>query len=151
MQALDAFGVDWKLLVIQIFNFGLVLLLLRYYLYKPVIKMLDARAEKIKKGLDDANMATKEREELAAKKDEILISARAEGNTIVEGIRKEATEKERELARLADEKRAALMSEARAKAEAEREHLLRESEKEIARMAVLAAEKILKESPATSH
>jgi F-type H+-transporting ATPase subunit b len=127
------------------FNFGIVLLLLRRFLYRPLMNMLDERNAKLKRGLEDAASAALEREAIAIEKTEIVSAARAEGNAIVEGVRKDALERERALLREAEEKSAAILVEAKARAEEERTHILRESEKEVARMAVLAAEKILRE------
>jgi F0F1-type ATP synthase membrane subunit b/b' len=38
-----AFGINWKLLVIQAVNFGVLLLALWYFLYTPVLTMIDER------------------------------------------------------------------------------------------------------------
>lgn len=144
MDALTAFGVNWKLLLIQGLNFGILLLVLYRFLYRPLLAMLEKRREVIAKGLKDAEAASKERERVIAEKEAIILSAREEGGKISEGIRKQALAAEKETLRDAQEKSAALVAEARAKADAEREHLMRESEKEIARLAVLAAEKVLR-------
>jgi F-type H+-transporting ATPase subunit b len=145
MEILAVFGINWKIILIQMFNFGIVLLLLRRFLYRPLMNMLDERNAKLKRGLEDAASAALEREAIAIEKTEIVSAARAEGNAIVEGVRKDALERERALLREAEEKSAAILVEAKARAEEERTHILRESEKEVARMAVLAAEKILRE------
>jgi len=145
MEILAVFGINWKILLIQMFNFGIVLLLLRRFLYRPLMNMLDERNAKLKRGLEDAASAAREREAIAVEKTEIVSAARAEGNAIVEGVRKDALERERTLLREAEEKSVAILVEAKARAEEERTHILRESEKEVARMAVLAAEKILRE------
>ncbi|MDO8520636.1 MAG: F0F1 ATP synthase subunit B [bacterium] len=154
MEALLAFGVNWKLLLIQGLNFGLLLLVLYKFLYKPLFALLDKRQLAIEKGLKDAEAASHEKEKVMREKDAILASAREEGGRIADGIRKQATQVEKETLCGAQEKSMSLIAEARVKADAEREHLMRESEKDIARMAILAAEKILKEKNeplATSH
>jgi len=145
MEILAVFGLDWKILLIQMFNFGVVLLLLRRFLYRPLVNMLDERNAKLKRGLEDAALAAREREAIAVERTGIVSAARAEGNTIVEGVRKDALERERLLLREAEEKSVAILTEAKAHAEEERAHILRESEREVAQMAVLAAEKILRE------
>lgn len=150
MDALLAFGVNWKLLLIQGLNFGLLLLILYRFLYKPLFALLDKRQLAIEKGLKDAEAAAHEKEKVLAEKGAILASAREEGGRVADGIRKQATEAQIETFRGAQEKSMNIITEARARADAEREHLLRESEKEIARMAVLAAEKILRGSHQSS-
>ncbi|OGZ07821.1 MAG: ATP synthase F0 subunit B [Candidatus Lloydbacteria bacterium RIFCSPHIGHO2_02_FULL_54_17] len=146
MDALLAFGVNWKLLLIQGLNFGLLLLILYKFLYKPLFALIDKRQQVIEKGLKDAEEAGHEKEKVLKEKDAILATAREEGGKIADGIRKQATEAEKATLRGAQEKSMSLIVEARVKADAEREHILRESEKEIARMAVLATEKILRGS-----
>jgi F-type H+-transporting ATPase subunit b len=145
MDVLSAFGVNWKLLVVQAVNFSLVLLILWRFLYRPLFAMLEKRQKAIAKGLEDAKAAESARAEITAQKDGILLSAREEGGKIVEGLRKEGTEAERKTLREAQEKSAAILAESRNKAEEERVHILRESEKEVAKMAVLAAEKVMHE------
>ena len=50
-------GIDWKLLASQIFNFLLVVLILRKFAYGPILKMLKTRREKIEEGLRRATEA----------------------------------------------------------------------------------------------
>lgn len=144
MDALIAFGVNWKLLLIQVVNFSLLLLVLYKFLYKPLFAMLEKRQGIIAKGLADADSAIKEKERITSETEGILRLAREEGGKIVDTLHKRGVEEERKLVRDANEKSTALLSAAKSKANEEREHILRESEKEIARMAILAAEKILR-------
>ncbi len=145
MEALLAFGVNWKLLLIQAVNFTLLLALLYRYLYKPLFAILEKRQQLIAEGLADAEAARKEKDDVLATKEEILRSAREEGGKVAKDLKRQASEDEQKMIRGAQEKTALMLEEARTKAEAEREHILRESEKDVARMAVLAAEKILRE------
>lgn len=144
MDALIAFGVNWKLLLIQGVNFSVLLLVLYKFLYKPLFAMLEKRQGIIAKGLADADTASKEKERINSETEGILRSAREDGGKIVDTLHKRGVEEERKLVRDAIEKSNALLSAAKLKANEEREHILRESEKEIARMAILAAEKILR-------
>ncbi len=144
MEALLAFGVNWKLLLIQAVNFSVLLVILYRYLYKPIFALLEKRQAEIAKGLTDAEAATKERAQIEEQRGGILLAAREEGGKIVEGLRKEGIESERKMLREAQEKTAAMLAEARTDATEERAYILRESEKELARIAVLAAEKILR-------
>lgn len=143
MEALIAFGVNWKLLLIQVVNFGLLLILLYRYLYKPLFALIEKRQHVIEKGLSDAASAKLEKEKIEGERDGILQAAREEGGEIVDTLRKQALEQERQMLRNAEEKSHAHIAEAMVKAKDEREYILRETEKDITRMAILAAEKIL--------
>ena len=57
------FGVNWKLLLAQAVNFGLLLTVLTYFLYKPVLKIIDERREKVAEGVRKAEAATRRLQE----------------------------------------------------------------------------------------
>lgn len=143
MEALLAFGVNWKLLLIQGVNFGLLLFLLHRYLYKPLFALLEKRQNVIERGLHDAEEAKRERQKTEDERESILQASREEGGKIAETLRKQALEHERGVIHDAQEKSHQILEEAMKKAADEREFILRESEKDIARMAILSAEKIL--------
>lgn len=146
MEIIEVFGIHWKLLAAQAVNFTIALFVLYRFVYTPIWKILDERQKRIAKGLEDAERAAKERDEAARARESIIADARKEGGAIVEELRKQAIATEHAIVRAAQEKSAGILEEAKRRAEDERAHLLRESEKEVARMAVLAAEKILKGS-----
>jgi F-type H+-transporting ATPase subunit b len=150
MEIFHAFGIEWKLLVIQMINFAIALFVLYRYAYRPIMVMLAKREQEIKEGVEAAKAAKDAEQVIKGEKEGILRSAREDGGKIVEGLRKQGIEEERRLLREAQEKSAAVMDDSRKKAEEERAYILRESEKEVAKMAVLAAEKILRNSGKTA-
>lgn len=145
MEILNVFGVHWKLLLAQVVNFSIALFILHRYLYKPVFAMLKKRQDIIAKGLADAKEAEVARLAIDGERETMLQSAREEGGRIVSDLRRQGAEKEHEMVRHAEEQSSQILSDAQKRGEAMCEHLLRESEKDVARMAVLAAEKILRE------
>lgn len=54
---ISQFGIDWKLFLSQLVNFALILIILKFFVYNPVIKILKERNKKIKEGLDKAEEA----------------------------------------------------------------------------------------------
>lgn len=150
MEIFHAFGIEWKLLVIQMINFGIAFFVLRQFAYKPIIAILAKREKEIALGVAAADSAKKEKETILEEKDGILRAAREEGGKIVEELRKEGSLQERAMVREAGEQSAAILADAKAKAEEERAYILRESEKDVAKAAILAAEKILRTSVHTA-
>jgi F-type H+-transporting ATPase subunit b len=142
-QLLSAFGIDWHLLLAQAVNFSIVLVALTYFLYKPVLEMLDKRRELVAKGVEDAKLA----EEKLATADEEAASklnvADTEAESIVADAREAATLQKTQIVRDAEERAAAIARDAEARAGETASKALRESEKEIARLAILAAEKVM--------
>ena len=58
-EIIGVFGINGKLLVIQVFNFGILVLILWHFLYKPVVAMLEKREKVIAGGVRDAETAKK--------------------------------------------------------------------------------------------
>ncbi len=139
------FGVDWKLLLVQLINFGILLFILQRFFYKPLLKMIDDRKAIVEKGVGDAQEA-----KVALEK------AGEESSLIVDGAKKEARDylnttkndaaliKEKIMADVEKEKERVLKEATIAAKRMEEEAILK-SKESISKMAVLAAEKILKE------
>lgn len=145
-QLLAAFGIDWRLLIIQGVNFGVLLAALTYFLYKPMMKLIDERRAKIAEGVRKAEEA--DRNLLAAKEEgEGIVGAAArEAEALAASARMRADEKGVEIVKSAEARAEATLHDATARAEEARRAALQESQREIARAAMLAAEKILKDS-----
>ena len=65
------FGISWTLLLSQLINFGLILIVLRVFVYKPLLKVLEERKEKIKSGIikaEECDIRLKEVDILAKNK-----------------------------------------------------------------------------------
>lgn len=143
-ELFGAFGLNTKLIVAQAINFGALLLLLSYFLYTPILKMLDERREKIAKGVKDAEEAEAKLASSHAEGKEIVGKAAKEAEGLLSEARSRADEKGAELLKGAQERADALLLDAQARAEEAKRQALSSSEKEIARAAMLAAEKILR-------
>ena len=138
-----AFGVDWHLLLIQLVNFALLLGVLTYFLYKPILRIIDERQAKIAEGVRTANEANKKLEDAKTQGEQMVGDAGKQAESLVATARARATELNVQAQKSAQEKAAAILKDAEAKAEEEKRQAMLESEREIARAAMLAAEKIL--------
>lgn len=147
-ELLAAFGINWKLLLVQAVNFGLLLSVLTYLLYKPILRIIDERREKVAEGVRTAEAAQRRLAEAKAEGDELVGSAARDAEALVASARTRADEKGSEIVRAAESRADAVMKEAAAKAEEAKRQALAESQKDIARVAMLAAEKILREKAA---
>lgn len=141
-----AFGINWKLLLVQAINFGLLLVILWRFLYTPILRMIDERRKKIEAGVLNAEAAQKKLVAAEGEGQGILSKASREAEGVVAAALARASERESELVRAAEKKADMLLADAAARA-AEAERLaLQRSEQQIAKTAMLAAEKILASS-----
>lgn len=142
-QLFATFGINWKLLLIQGVNFSVLLVALSYFLYRPVMKLLDERREKIAEGVRAAE-AAQQRLAAAEEEGETLVGAAArEAESLVASARNRADEKGSEIVKSAETKAESIVREATARAEESQRRAMQESERGIAKAAMLAAEKIL--------
>ncbi len=143
-QLFGAFGINGKLLIAQLINFGVLFMGLTYLLYKPVMKTLDDRRSKIAQGVLDADAAALKLATASEEAGSIVKEASTDAEGIVAAARDAATAEKARIMKDAETRAAAVAADADARAKEVASKALRDSEKEIARLSVLAAEKVLK-------
>jgi F-type H+-transporting ATPase subunit b len=143
---LEALGINLGLLVSQIFNFALLAVLLYFVAYKPILRMLDERSARIKKGLEDAEEASRRAAEMEKEFDHRMAEARKEGQEIIaqatqmsEKARQDILEKAREEARMQIEK-------AKDEIARERELAMAELRQQVAELSLSISEKVIGET-----
>ena len=130
----------------QLINFLILLVLLTFFGYKPIRKMLDERSEKIKKSMEHVEATKQEYERAQVEIQKQISKAREEGKSIV-GQSEKAGERIKEEARQEARKEAqAIVERARQELERERNKVLNELRKEFVGTAILAAEKVISET-----
>ncbi len=144
-EIIEAFGIDQRLIVIQIVNFGILMAVLGYFLYRPILKLLKEREEKIAQGLKDAESAALAKAEADTEKQAVLSLAHKEAEAVGERAKSSAKLQETEIVSAAQAKAASILKEAEVKAEQAKIVAVKASEKEVAQLAVLATEKLLRE------
>jgi F-type H+-transporting ATPase subunit b len=92
MELIKNFGLDPTLLAAQIVNFLIILLILKKFLYKPVLDSLKKRQVTIKEGLKQAEEARIRLEKIVAEERDTLRGAQLQSRKIIEDARIEAAE-----------------------------------------------------------
>ncbi len=144
-QLFSAFGVSWGLLIAQAVNFGIVLIALWYFLYKPVLAMLAKRQELVARGVAEAEEIKELFERADGEAERRLKAADTEAEKLVASARIVAGSERTRLMKEAEDRAASIVKDAEARATEALSQARRESEHDIARLAVLAAEKLIRE------
>ena len=92
---MDKLGINLGYLLVQILNFAIIFVVLRSWVYKPLLKMLAQRSENIAKGLEDARVAAEARANAEKEADKVISEAQAKASEIV----REATQRAEEAGR----------------------------------------------------
>ncbi|OGO61192.1 MAG: ATP synthase F0 subunit B [Chloroflexi bacterium RBG_19FT_COMBO_48_23] len=143
---MEGLGINPSLLIAFVVNFIILFVILRLVAYKPIVKMLNERQAKIKESMDQAE---KIRQETARSEEEIkahIEKARKEGQAVIaqaaqigERIKEEAKDSARQEAE-------SLIAKARTEIKLERDKTVDDLRAEFADIAILAAEKVIKET-----
>lgn len=143
---IGALGIDMGALIAYLVNFGLLLLLLYLFAYKPILAMLDQRASRIRNSLEEADKVRLDAQEQQASMQRTLDEGRQEGQRVLAEAR-EAAERYREQQQAQAQTEAeAMLERARSEIRSERDAALEQVRAEFAELAVTAAERIIHRS-----
>lgn len=143
---MDALGISPGFLGMQILLFVILFMVLRGYLYEPMLKALDERKARITKGLEDAREAAVARDNADAEAKKILDAARSEAAAIRANATVQAEETAKAIEAKANENAKAIVDAAAAAAGEERDSVLADMRGQISSLAIAAANKLIGES-----
>ncbi len=136
-------GINGGYLLAQIINFLILFVFLAAVAWRPLIRVLEQRRERIARGLEDARAAEQARANAERDAEKLIEQRRAEANKVVEDARARGEEQAKAIVDEAYRDADSIRSKARADAEEERNALLGEVRTQIAQLAIAAAERVI--------
>lgn len=133
---------DWNV-VATIVNLLILYWLMRKFLFKPVMGIMDKRKELIDQQFSEAQGAKEEAKKLQEQYSGLMANAKEESQNIVEKARENAKVETDNTLLEASEQAKRLLEQAREKMDMEREKMLKELESQISTLAMTAAGKII--------
>jgi F-type H+-transporting ATPase subunit b len=143
LEALHALGINLGYLVSQIVNFTILAVLLYLVAYRPVLRMLDERSARIKKGLEDAESASRRAGEMEQEFEQKLAEARREGQEIVAQATKMSEKQRQDILAQAREEANALIERAKDEIARERDLAMSELRQQVADLSLTISEKVI--------
>jgi F-type H+-transporting ATPase subunit b len=140
---LEKLGINWALLIAQLFNVILLVWLLSRLLYRPVLNMLNERTQRIQESLRDAEQVKQQLANAKRDYDAEIAKARQEAAGVLAQAQERARVQEAEIIAQARQEAERLRAEAREQALQEREQLLREVKGQVADLVTLTASRVL--------
>ncbi len=146
MGGISELGINWGVLITQVITFIILLVLLRVFAYKPIMRMMDERSRRVKESLEQAEavkaQSAKAEEEL---KKQLEQASREGQDRIARAVKagEEVKQKAQEEAKRETEK---LIVKARSEIRQERDAAITEVRREFADITVLAAGKVIEKS-----
>ena len=112
-EILHNLGIDWKLLIAQVINFFILFLILKKFVYKPILGIMQKRREDIEKGIEFNKSADLRLQSADAEKAETLKLAKEKALGIVTEAESTANARREEMLKEAGIKRDSVIADAR--------------------------------------
>jgi F-type H+-transporting ATPase subunit b len=146
MGGIDELGINWPTLITQVVTFIILLVVLRFVAYKPIMRMLDERSRRVKESMEQAEELKKQsagaREEIKQR----LEQASREGQERIARAVKAGEDVKQQAQEDAKKEAEALVKRARTEIQRERDEAIGEVRREFADLTVLAAGKVIEKS-----
>ncbi len=139
-------GLDVKLIVAQAVNFILLLIILHRVAYKPILGMLQKRADTIDKSLKQAKKIEEELQRTEENRKKEMKKAREEYQALIAEAEETGKRKKEEMAEEAIKKTREIVTKAKEEIRSEKEKSVTEARQEIADLAIEISKKIIKGS-----
>ena len=137
----SSLGIEWKELIAQAINFGLLVFILTKLLYKPVMKSIEAKEKAIQGAKDMSLDMEKKLEESAEAQKKVLDKARAESEKIIKNTEASAAVLKKNLLEEAKHQAETIVKQGEAKIREENDKLRRDIKKEVGTLVADVVEK----------
>jgi F-type H+-transporting ATPase subunit b len=135
-QIARTFGVDWPHLVAQIVSFCIVCVVLHRFAYRPVLRILEERRQRIAEGLANAEKIKGELARTEAQREEVIARANAQATKLIEEARLAAARVQEQETQKAISVAEQIIVKAREAAAQEQARMLAEARSEMGRLVV---------------
>ncbi|OGO19977.1 MAG: ATP synthase F0 subunit B [Chloroflexi bacterium RBG_16_48_8] len=143
---MEGLGINLGYVLVQIVSFLVMLVILRAWVYKPVLNMLDHRRKTIAQGLEDARIAEEARANAEKEAQEILTKAQLDAAERVREATARADEAARDIKAKAETEVAEIRQATSVEAEQYKTQALGELRGQVAALAIAAAQRIIGET-----
>jgi len=142
-EVAETLGLDLSTFIWHLVNFIVLIALLTYFLYRPIVTMLDERSRRIEESLAAAERAQADVARADREREELLASTRREIQDMMAQAQQVADRIQSEARNTAQQEAQRIIERAQQEAMAERDQAMAELRREVASLAVQAAERII--------
>lgn len=140
---MEALGINLGYVLVFALSFGIMFVVLRAWVFKPLLSQLDRRRTVIAQGLEDARVAAEARANAELEARGIIEAAQLRAAELIREATERADKVEVEIRAQADQEVAAAREAAQTELEEERNRMLSELRGQIATLAISAAQKLI--------
>lgn len=145
LDILAKVGFDWHMALLNLINFLVIFYILKKFLFVPVSKKMAEREQIIKDGIENATQAKTELQMAEQKAQELIDTAKAESNKIIQASHEEAKQLGERMKAKAKEEIETIVEQAKKNIEIEKQEMRDVLRRETVELVILAVGKILGE------
>jgi len=146
MGGIAELGISLPLLLTQVVTFIILLIILRFIAYKPLMKMLDERSRRIKESMEQTEFIKQQAERTEEESKKRIDAASKEGQEVIARALRTGEEVGRQAQQEARQEAEVIVARARVEIQRERDDAIDELRKQFADLTILAAGKVIDRS-----
>ena len=143
---MEKLGINLPILIAQLINFGILFVLLYFFAYKRILKMLDERAKRVKESMEQTEQIKAQAAHAEDAVKQQIEAASKEGQEVVARAMRTGEEARRRAQLEAEKEAQMLVEKARVDIQRERNEAIGESRQEFADLTIVAAGKVIEKS-----
>ena len=143
---ISALGINLPGLIAQLIGFAILLGVMRMIAYKPVLRMMDQRSQRIREGLEAADKMKEQAAQADVTVQKRLEEARQEGQALIGQAQQIANRLQEDARQQAQAEGESLLARARNEIALERDEAIAQIRREFADITIAAAEKVIGQS-----
>lgn len=139
----EALGLSLKEFIFYLINFLILVGVLGKFLYRPFLDFMNNRTQSIKDALDNAELTNRRADEKMQNYNKRIAKAEEEGREIIRAAKQKADAQASEIIEDAHKQASDIIAKAELTIEREKEKAMEDMRREVAAIAIMAAEKIV--------
>lgn len=143
---MEALGINLGFYLVQVIGFTIIVLVLRAWVFTPVVSLLEKRRASIAQGLEDARIAGEARANAEKEAEKIRTEAQTKASETVREATVRAEQAGKDILAAAEADATRIRAGAASEADREKERVLADLRPQVAALAMAAAQKLLGEA-----
>lgn len=140
---INTLGIDWAMIIAQMFNFFILLAVLTYLLYKPLFRVIEERQKRISASVDHAQKLEEGMAQLEEERSKRIKEINKQVTELLQQAKKQAENRKREILTQAKGEADQLLEKGRKQIEEERQAMLADIQQTVSTVSVDLATRIL--------
>ncbi len=140
---IETFHIDWRLMLAQVINFGLVFAVFYLLAAKPLGKLIKDRGQEIETGLSDAKTNAEMLRSTKEEYEKMLLKARTEADEIAKSVKQETAKERAEMIEQTKAEVAAMIASGKKTLENDKNKIVVDAKNEIVLLTIQATEKLI--------